>query len=127
VVLVRAEAAAAATSSPATAAKHQEHEELKRYGVFKLAYDTSNVSVGASRPLAVRTPLSSWLGVCADRRSCTLQEDPSLTKAWQKTVRVAVTGASGQISNHLLFMVSLRLHACICSFPKHDYTSLFLQ
>eukprot|EP00882_Tetradesmus_deserticola_P019745 GHRQ01021279.1.p1 GENE.GHRQ01021279.1~~GHRQ01021279.1.p1 ORF type:complete len:315 (+),score=120.98 GHRQ01021279.1:64-1008(+) len=74
VVLVRAEAAAAA-ANPATAAKHQEHEELKRYGVFKLAYDTSN-------------------------------EDPSLTKAWQKTVKVAVTGASGQISNHLLFMLA---------------------
>eukprot|EP00775_Hariotina_reticulata_P010501 gene10501-10661_t len=34
----------------------------------------------------------------------TANEDPSLTKNWQKTVRVAVTGASGQISNHLLFM-----------------------
>jgi hypothetical protein len=39
-----------------------------------------------------------------------LQEDASLTKAWQKTVRVAVTGASGQIANHLLFMVS-QLHS----------------
>lgn len=39
--------------------------------------------------------------------SCCLsmQEDPSLTQAWQKTVKVAVTGASGQIANHLLFMV----------------------
>jgi hypothetical protein len=62
VVLVRAEAAAAATTTPATAAKNQEHEELKRYGVFKLAYDTSNVSMGASRPLAFRTPLSSLAG-----------------------------------------------------------------
>jgi hypothetical protein len=44
-----------------------------------------------------------------------MQEDPSLTKAWQKTVKVAVTGASGQISNHLLFMVSMGLHACILS------------
>jgi len=35
-----------------------------------------------------------------------LQEDASLTRNWQKTVRVAVTGASGQIANHLLFMVS---------------------
>jgi hypothetical protein len=35
-----------------------------------------------------------------------MQEDPSLTRNWQKTVRVAVTGASGQIANHLLFMVS---------------------
>ncbi|WIA28674.1 hypothetical protein OEZ86_011210 [Tetradesmus obliquus] len=75
VVLVRAEAAAAPTATPATAAKNNEHEELKRYGVFKLAYDTTN-------------------------------EDPSLTQAWQKTVKVAVTGASGQISNHLLFMLA---------------------
>lgn len=44
VVLVRAEAAAAPTATPATAAKNNEHEELKRYGVFKLAYDTTNVS-----------------------------------------------------------------------------------
>lgn len=36
----------------------------------------------------------------------TANEDPSLTKAWQKTVRVAVTGASGQIANHLLFMLA---------------------
>lgn len=34
-----------------------------------------------------------------------LQEDPNLTKSWKKTMRVAVTGAAGQISNHLLFMV----------------------
>lgn len=33
------------------------------------------------------------------------QEDPGLTKTWKKTIKVAVTGASGQISNHLLFMV----------------------
>jgi len=33
-------------------------------------------------------------------------EDPSLTKAWKKTIHVAVTGASGQISNHLLFMLA---------------------
>jgi hypothetical protein len=113
VVRVRAEAAAATTATPATAAKHQEHEELKRYGVFKLAYDTSNVSVGASRPLPFRRPLLTVAERCFDRLSLWLQEDPSLTKAWQKTVKVAVTGASGQISNHLLFMVSLGLHACI--------------
>ena len=41
------------------------------------------------------------------QQSTILQEDPSLTKAWKKTIHVAVTGASGQISNHLLFMVSL--------------------
>lgn len=33
-------------------------------------------------------------------------EDPSLTRNWKKTVHVAVTGASGQISNHLLFMLA---------------------
>ena len=33
------------------------------------------------------------------------QEDPALTKTWKKTVTVAVTGASGNIANHLLFMV----------------------
>ena len=37
------------------------------------------------------------------------QEDPLLTRTWNKTVRVAVTGAAGQISNHLLFMVRRRL------------------
>lgn len=36
----------------------------------------------------------------------TANEDPSLTQSWQKTVRVAVTGASGQIANHLLFMLA---------------------
>jgi hypothetical protein len=33
------------------------------------------------------------------------QEDPGLTRNWNKTIKVAVTGASGNISNHLLFMV----------------------
>lgn len=33
-------------------------------------------------------------------------EDPSLTRTWKKTIKVAVTGASGQISNHLLFMLA---------------------
>ncbi|GBF91076.1 NADP-Malate dehydrogenase [Raphidocelis subcapitata] len=33
-------------------------------------------------------------------------EDPALTRNWKKTVHVAVTGASGQISNHLLFMLA---------------------
>jgi hypothetical protein len=37
-----------------------------------------------------------------------LQEDPSLTRTWKKTIKVAVTGASGQISNHLLFMVRIK-------------------
>jgi malate dehydrogenase (NADP+) len=73
VQVVRADAATAA--APATPASQVEHEELQKYGVFKLSYETAN-------------------------------EDPSLTKNWQKTVRVAVTGASGQISNHLLFMLA---------------------
>lgn len=33
-------------------------------------------------------------------------ENPSLTKSWKKTIKVAVTGASGNISNHLLFMLA---------------------
>ena len=35
-----------------------------------------------------------------------LQEDPKLTSTWKKTMKVAVTGAAGQISNHLLFMLA---------------------
>ena len=35
-----------------------------------------------------------------------LQEDPTLTSTWKKTMKVAVTGAAGQISNHLLFMLA---------------------
>lgn len=31
-----------------------------------------------------------------------LQESPDLTSSWKKTLKVAVTGAAGQISNHLL-------------------------
>ena len=33
------------------------------------------------------------------------QEDPRLTATWKQTIKVAVSGAAGQISNHLLFMV----------------------
>lgn len=33
-------------------------------------------------------------------------EDPALTRNWKKTIRVAVTGASGNIANHLLFMLA---------------------
>jgi len=50
-------------------------ETTQKYGVFRLAYDTTN-------------------------------EDPSLTRSWKKTIRVAVTGASGNIANHLLFMLA---------------------
>jgi hypothetical protein len=42
-----------------------------------------------------------------DRGCVATQEDPRLTATWKKTIRVAVSGAAGQISNHLLFMVQL--------------------
>lgn len=32
--------------------------------------------------------------------------NPNLTRSWKKTIRVAVTGAAGQIANHLLFMLA---------------------
>lgn len=35
-----------------------------------------------------------------------VQEDPNLTSTWKRTMRVAVTGAAGQIANHLLFMIA---------------------
>ena len=35
-----------------------------------------------------------------------MQENPALTSSWKKTLKVAVTGAAGQISNHLLFMLA---------------------
>lgn len=104
---------ATATVAPAaSAAAGQEHEQLQQYGVFKLSYNTANVS-GHWGALVVPLQLSPCLN---SQLLATfllyLQEDPSLTKAWQKTVRVAVTGASGQIANHLLFMVSQ-----LCSMP----------
>uniref|UniRef100_A0A7R9V6N4 malate dehydrogenase (NADP(+)) n=1 Tax=Chlamydomonas euryale TaxID=1486919 RepID=A0A7R9V6N4_9CHLO len=34
------------------------------------------------------------------------KEDPALTRNWKPTIKVAVTGASGNIANHLLFMVA---------------------
>lgn len=34
------------------------------------------------------------------------QEDPSATESWKKTIKVAVSGAAGQISNHLLFKIA---------------------
>lgn len=36
----------------------------------------------------------------------TTNEDASLTRSWKKTIKVAVTGASGNIANHLLFMLA---------------------
>lgn len=34
------------------------------------------------------------------------KEDPRLTQTWKKTMNVVVTGAAGQIANHLLFMIA---------------------
>jgi len=34
------------------------------------------------------------------------KEDPRLTQTWKKTMNVVVTGAAGQIANHLLFMLA---------------------
>lgn len=36
-----------------------------------------------------------------------------MTRNWNKTIKVAVTGASGNISNHLLFMVRRRPAASV--------------
>lgn len=33
-------------------------------------------------------------------------EDPQMTASWKPTIKVAVSGAAGQISNHLLFMIA---------------------
>lgn len=33
-------------------------------------------------------------------------EDPNLTKSWKPIIKVAISGAAGQISNHLLFMLA---------------------
>jgi hypothetical protein len=46
-----------------------------------------------------------------------LQEDNDVIKTWKKTMKVAVTGAAGQISNHLLFMVSLQEVQLPVSYP----------
>ena len=42
---------------------------------------------------------------CCSRTRLDPQEDPRLTATWKQTIKVAVSGAAGQISNHLLFMV----------------------
>lgn len=94
---VRSQSAAVAETASAV--------EAAKYGVFRLAYDVSNVRNQTKHHAAAifcsllpTTDLSNLdIGV---------QEDPSLTKTWKKTIKVAVTGASGNISNHLLFMVS---------------------
>lgn len=77
-------------------------QESEKYGIFKLDYDVKNVRslwvwakdecVGGSDHQLISTRLGK-------------QEDPNLTKTWKKTLQIAVSGAAGQISNHLLFMV----------------------
>jgi hypothetical protein len=104
-VIVRAEAAATATVVPPAAQTAKEHEELQKYGVFKLSYSTANVGAFQSAAESCCGCRNSVLIALIYHELHVLQEDPSLTKNWQKTVKVAVTGASGQISNHLLFMV----------------------
>lgn len=49
-----------------------------------------------------------------------LQEDSDVIKTWKKTIKVAVTGAAGQISNHLLFMVSLQAVQVPVSYPTQQ-------
>jgi malate dehydrogenase (NADP+) len=92
VCTVRADAAAAAAAAAVA------HSPAEKYGVFRLSYDVSNVRVIPSRN--DRTGRQPPHALC-------LQEDPILTKTWKKTIKVAVTGAAGNISNHLLFMVSM--------------------
>mmetsp|Transcript_11079 Transcript_11079/g.19248 ORF Transcript_11079/g.19248 Transcript_11079/m.19248 type:complete len:414 (-) Transcript_11079:520-1761(-) len=54
---------------------------------------------------ALAVPKENAFGVF--RLSYDIQnENKELTKNWKKTIRVAVTGASGNISNHLLFMLA---------------------
>ncbi|KAJ9515951.1 hypothetical protein QJQ45_016874, partial [Haematococcus lacustris] len=70
----------------------------EKYGVFRLSYDVQN-------------HLERGLGLF----HC-LQEVKELTRTWKKTIKaslqmpcascVAVTGASGNIANHLLFMLA---------------------
>jgi hypothetical protein len=58
--------------------------------------------------------ISFWrhFSVLTHVRRLLLQEDPALTRNWKKTVHIAVTGASGQISNHLLFMLASGENVC---------------
>ena len=57
-----------------------------------------------------------------------LQEDPRLTATWKQTIKVAVSGAAGQISNHLLFMVRscfVRLTWHVREVYQHQQLQLF--
>jgi len=81
------------------------------YGVFSRSYQTDNVSLKQTSfglgPLPFSKPPDPNL-VFLKLIVCLFdwQEDPSLTRSWKKTIRVAVTGAAGQISNHLVFMIA---------------------
>lgn len=54
---------------------------------------------------------------CHDSSRVLSQEDPDLTADWKPTINIAVTGAGGQISNHLLFMMQNEIahHAALMS------------
>jgi len=63
------------------------------------------VRAQAAAPVSTEAPASQNFGVF--KLSYDVKnEDPSLTRTWKKTIRVAVTGASGNIANHLLFMLA---------------------
>lgn len=82
---------------------------------FALRSKQSVAAQGASRRSAVRvraavaappaTTTQEKYGVFRLSYDTT-NEDASLTRTWNKTIKVAVTGASGQIANHLLFMLA---------------------
>lgn len=62
-LVVRAEAAAAATATvPAPSAANTTHEELQKYGVFRLSYNTANVSPRCltGRPMLPSHAARSW-------------------------------------------------------------------
>jgi len=44
--------------------------------------------------------------VCAGAWSAWCQQEELKQKQWKKTIRVAVSGAAGMISNHLLFKLA---------------------
>ena len=46
------------------------------------------------------------------------------TKSWKKLVNVAVSGAAGMISNHLLFKVSNLLLSLLVSYLELQYYSV---
>ena len=76
-----------------------------QYAVFVKAcsLDTQSPGVPITPTHSPESPDQPLLPACL--LPC-LQEDPNLTSTWKKTMKVAVTGAAGQISNHLLFMLA---------------------